>query len=146
MTGIDSGGLLFKEEVYAIVGAAMEVSSQLGSGFLEAVYQEALGLELAARALPHEQQKRITINYKGQTLIHEYLADFVCYDQIIVEIKAIKALTDTEVAQVLNYLKATGLPLALLINFGTPKMEWKRFANTKHQHLNTSEQITDIIY
>lgn len=142
----NTGGLLFKDEVYAIVGAAMEVSNQLGSGFLEAVYQEALGLELTARGVPHEQQKRITIAYKGQTLLHDYIADFVCYDRIIVELKALKAITDTEVAQILNYLKATGLPLGLLINFGSAKLEWKRFANTKHQPAAKENSVTDISF
>ena len=123
--------LLFKDEVYAIIGAAMEVSNELGSGFLEAVYQEALGIELTARQIPHEQQKPIKIRYKGIELMKDYFADFLCYDQIIVEIKAIKQLSTIEEAQLLNYLKATGCPLGLLINFGVPKLEWKRFANTR---------------
>jgi GxxExxY protein len=118
--------LILKEEVYRIVGAAMEVSNELGAGFLEAVYQEALGIELKSRAVPYVAQPTITIAYKGRILTKEYVPDFVCYDQIIVEIKAIKGLTNIEQAQLLNYLKATGKPVGLLLNFGTPKLEWQR--------------------
>lgn len=123
-------GLICKDEVYQIVGAAMEVSNHLGCGFLEAVYQEALGLEFSDRQIPHVQQKRIQIKYKNTVLQKEYIADFVCYEQIIVEIKAIRQLTSIEEAQILNYLKATGHPVGLLLNFGSPKLEWKRYANT----------------
>jgi GxxExxY protein len=120
--------LLLKEEVFAIVGAAMEVSNELGAGFLEAVYQEALGIELHSRRIPVVAQPRIQITYKGQLLAKEYVPDFICYDQVIVELKAIKALTTIEEAQLLNYLKATGTCVGLLLNFGTPRLEWKRMA------------------
>jgi GxxExxY protein len=123
--------LILKDEVYQIVGAAMEVSNQLGCGFLEVVYQEALGIELDERRIPHVPQKRIAISYKGRELNKEYIADFLCHDQIVVEIKAIKAITGIEESQILNYLKATNLPLGLIVNFGTPQLEWKRYANTK---------------
>ncbi len=123
--------LILKDEVYQIVGAAMEVSNELGCGFLEAVYQEALGIELDERRIPHVPQKRIEISYKGRMLNKEYIADFLCHDQIMVEIKAIKAITGIEEAQILNYLKATNLPIGLIVNFGVPKLEWKRYANTK---------------
>ena len=122
--------LIFKNEVYAIVGAAMEVSNELGCGFLEAVYQEALAIEFGKRQIPHEEQKRININYKGITLHKKYIADFLCYAQILVEIKAIRRITNTEEAQLLNYLKASGYSVGVLLNFGTPKLEWKRFALT----------------
>lgn len=125
--------LILKDEVYQIVGAAMEVTNQLGNGFLEAVYQEAMEIELHDRGIPYVSQKRIDVYYKGNLLSKEYIADFVCYDCIIVEIKAIKGITEIEAAQILNYLKATNLPLGLLINFGTPKMEWSRFANTRRK-------------
>ena len=125
--------LLFKDEVYQIAGAAMEVSNELGSGFLEAVYQEALGIELTERGIPHEQRRPISIQYKGTTLQREYVADFLCYDAIIVEIKALKEITGTEEAQLLNYLKATGCPLGLLVNFGAPRLEWRRYANTRRR-------------
>jgi len=123
--------LIYKDEVYCIVGAAMNVSKELGSGFLEAVYQEALEMEFADCNMPFEPQKRISISYKNRMLKREYIADFLCYDKIIVEIKAIKSITGIEESQLLNYLKATKLPLGLIINFGHPKMEWKRYANTK---------------
>lgn len=120
--------LLFKDEAFSIVGAAIEVHRTLGSGFLEAVYQEALGMEFMSRKVPFTAQHPIKIMYKGMMLEKEYVADFVCYDQIIVELKALDALTSKEMSQLLNYLKATGLRLGILINFGSVgKLEWKRF-------------------
>jgi GxxExxY protein len=130
---IDECGLICKEEVYQILGAAMDVSNELGCGFLEAVYQEALEIEFAERRIPYLPQQRIEISYKGRVLKKDYVADFLCHDRIVVEIKAIKAITGVEEAQLLNYLKATRLPLGLLINFGTPKLEWKRYANTRSE-------------
>jgi GxxExxY protein len=122
--------LVLKEEVYAVVGAAIEVHKQLGFGFLEAVYQEALEIEMRCRSLPFEAQKTLPILYKGQKLAKEYVADFVCFEQIIIELKAIQRLTEKEEAQLLNYLKATGCRVGLLINFGSKgKLEWKRFVN-----------------
>jgi GxxExxY protein len=126
--------LIYKEKVFKIIGAAFEVSNNLGAGFLEAVYQEALEIEFTDKQIPFESQKRIPILYKKRILSKEYIADFLCYDQILIEIKAIKMLTEIEEAQLLNYLKATKLPLGLLINFGNPKLEWNRFANTKETH------------
>lgn len=123
--------LILKDEVYQIVGAAMEVSNELGCGFLEAVYQESLTIEFEERRIPHVPQKRIQIHYKERLLEKEYVADFVCHERIVVEIKAIKAITEIEEAQILNYLKATKLPLGLILNFGSPKLEWKRYANTR---------------
>lgn len=119
--------LLYKDEVYAIIGAAMEVHTILGTGFAEAVYDEPLRIEFASRSIPFEAQKRLTLQYKGITLQKTYIPDFVCYEKIVVEIKALDKLTVRETAQLLNYLKATGLKLGLLINFGsTGKLEWKR--------------------
>ncbi len=123
--------LILKDEVYQIVGAAMEVSNQLGSGFLEAVYQEALEIELSERRIPHVPQKKIAISYKGRVLKKDYVADFLCYDLIVVEIKAIKAISGIEEAQLLNYLRATNLPLGLIVNFGTPRLDWKRYINVQ---------------
>ena len=123
--------LIFKDEVFRIIGAAMEVSNHLGCGFLEAVYQEALGIEFADRRIAYEAQKRIEISYKDKVLRKEYVADFLCMERIIVEIKAVKAITGMEEAQLLNYLKATGLPLGLIVNFGSKKLDWRRYANTK---------------
>jgi len=120
--------LILKEEVFAIVGAAIEVHRELGPGFLEAVYQEALEMEMKERGIPFEPQKPLRISYKGRLLSKEYCADLVCYGQIIVELKALDRMSGTEEAQILNYLKATGLRLGLLINFGSHgKLEWKRF-------------------
>jgi GxxExxY protein len=119
--------LIFKDEVYAIMGAAMDVHRELGSGFLESVYQEALEVELARCKIPYEPQKSIRIVYKGEPLKKEFVADLVCYGKIIVELKAQDNLSEKEEAQILNYLKATGMKLGLVINFGShPKLEWKR--------------------
>ena len=119
--------LLYKDEAYAIVGAAMDVYNQLGSGFLEAVYQESLSIEFELRGIPFRAQPPLQINYKQRPLRQTYIPDFIVYDLIIVEIKAIKLFGPIEEAQLHNYLKATGLRLGLLINFGAPgKLEWKR--------------------
>ena len=119
--------LLLKDEVFAIVGAAMEVHNQLGTGFLEAVYHEALEIEERLRGIPFVSNKKIKIKYKGGVLNKEYEADQVCYDQVIVEMKAIDRLTTRDDAQLLNYLKATGLRVGVLLNFGSgAKLEWKR--------------------
>jgi len=131
---VNGGGeLILKDEAFRIVGAAMSVSNELGCGFLEAVYQEALEIEFEECNVPFESQKRINIAYKNRMLKKEYFADFLCFGQIIVEIKAIKKITTIEEAQLLNYLKATNLPLGLLMNFGSPKLEWKRYANTRRK-------------
>ncbi|MGE5604917.1 MAG: GxxExxY protein [Bacteroidota bacterium] len=127
-------GLIFKDEAFRIIGAAMNVANELGCGFLEAVYQEALEIELTENNIPFESQKKINIQYKGNVLTKEYIADFVCFNKIIVEIKAIKRITEIEEAQIINYLKATKLPLGLIINFGSMKLEWKRYANTKRTY------------
>jgi GxxExxY protein len=99
--------LICKNEVYKIIGAAMEVHKVLGCGFLEAVYREALELEFQAQNIPYEQEKLLKITYKGNLLKKEYIADFVCFDKVIVEIKALSAFADAHTAQVINYLKAT---------------------------------------
>jgi GxxExxY protein len=115
---------------YAIIGAAMEVHRQLGCGFLEAVYQEALEIELARAGVPAAPQVELPIYYRGQRLKCYYVADFVCYESIIVELKALSRLSGVEDAQVLNYLKATGLEVGLLLNFGTPSLQYKRLVWT----------------
>lgn len=120
--------LILKDEVYAIVGAAQEVFYQLGTGFLEAVYQEALEIEMRRRRISFESQKQLFINYKGTILKKEYYADFVCYEQIIVELKAETALCGRDVSQLLNYMKAAKMRVGLLFNFGSVgKLEWKRY-------------------
>ena len=109
----------------------MEVHKQLGRGFLEAVYQEAFALELSARDIPFAKEVNLPIFYKGQPLSTIYRADFVCYGNIIVELKAIKQLGGVETSQIINYLKATKFPLGLLLNFGSESLEYDRFANTR---------------
>ena len=121
-------GIILKGEVYAIVGAAIEVHKVLGPGFLEPVYQQAFEIELEERAIPFEPKKHLNVTYKGRVLDAEYVPDLVCFGQIIVELKALDHLTSKEESQLLNYLKASGLRVGLLINFGSVgKLEWKRF-------------------
>ena len=126
--------LLYKNEVYAIIGAAMDVYNELGPGFLEAVYQEALEIELAARQIPFVPQPELPVFYKGQALRKYYVADFLAFSKIILEIKALSHLSSNEESQLLNQLKATCLEVGLLINFGAPNdLEWKRRAYTKNR-------------
>jgi GxxExxY protein len=122
--------LIMKDEAYAIVGAAMEVHSTLGPGFLEAVYADALALELETRGIHFEREVPMTVSYKGTKLSHTYRADFIVFGKIILELKAIKSLGDAEKAQAINYLKATGQPLAILLNFGASKLDWTRLVLT----------------
>jgi GxxExxY protein len=119
-------GLIYKNESFEIIGACMEVHRELGCGFLEAVYQEALALEFTLRKIPFEQEKLLRINYKGQTLQKEYKADFICFENIIVEVKALNKLAPEHLAQTLNYLKITEYNLGLLVNFGTTSLQYKR--------------------
>jgi len=124
--------LLFKEEGYAIQGAVFEVYREMGCGFLEAVYQECLEKEFRIRQVPFEAQKELVLLYKNEKLVQTYKPDFICYKKIIVELKAVKEIAPEHKAQLINYLKATGLELGLLINFGSyPKAEIIRIANTK---------------
>ena len=124
--------LLYKDEVYSIVGAAMEVYNHLGPGFGEAIYQEAMEIESDLRKIPNNPQQDIFIDYKGQKLTKFFTPDLICYEKIIVEIKAIDRLTSREESQLLNYLKATGMAVGMLINFGAEKdLEWKRMVLTK---------------
>src|SRR6185295_4862658 len=116
---------------YAIIGAAMEVHRQLGCGFLEPVYQEALALEFARRNIPNEREFKLSLSYKGVELQAKYSVDFVCYGAVVVELKALSRLSGTEESQVINYLKATGLEVGLLLNFGTRSLDHKRFVLTK---------------
>jgi GxxExxY protein len=120
--------LLYRDEVFEIVGAAIEVHKELGDGFLKPVYQESLQIELALREMKFAPQQRLKIFYKHIELKKEYIPDFICFDKIIVEIKALDSLTGVETSQILNYLKATKMRVGMLINFGsTGRLEWKRF-------------------
>ena len=118
--------LIFKEESYKIIGAAMEVHKELGAGFLEAVYQEAFELELQKQEIPYEREALLNIYYKGTKLKKRYSADFICFDKIIVELKALGELSTNHEAQILNYLKTSKLKLGLLINFGSSSLQYKR--------------------
>ena len=127
-------GLNRDPQTYAIIGAAMEVHSRLGHGFLEAVYQEALAIEFTERSIPHLREVEIPVFYRGTELACGYRADFVCFDEVIVELKAVRQVTDVERAQVINYLKATSLHRALLLNFGAPSLEHHRLVR-EYTHL-----------
>ncbi len=117
----------YKEECFAIVGAAMHVYNILGPGFVEAVYQEALEIEFQRRNIPYEREKEIDVYYDGVLLKKKFQPDFVCYGRIIVELKAVMELDDLNRVQVYNYLKATKMKLGLLMNFGHPDgLEWER--------------------
>jgi len=120
--------LLFKDEVYAITGAMFEVYKAFGTGFLEPVYQEALAVEFTSREIPFEREKPLEIYYKGVLLNKKYCPDFVCFGQIVLELKVLPRLSDIEVAQLLNYLKITRMRLGVLANFGRKGgLEWKRY-------------------
>ncbi len=120
--------LIPKDEVYAIAGAAMEVYYSMGVSFLEPVYHEALTVEFRRRDIPFQSEKELELFYKETRLEKKYFADFVCFDQIIVELKVVPRITNIEVAQLLNYMKITKIRVGVLFNFGTlPKLEWKRY-------------------
>lgn len=116
---------------YEIIGAAIEVHRVMGHGFLEAVYQEALSIEFSLRKIPFQKEVDLPIYYKDKILSTSYRADFLCYDSVIVELKAISQLSGKEEAQIINYLKATGLETGLLLNFGANSLEYKRFVFTE---------------
>ncbi len=120
---------LYEKESYAIRGCLMSVFNELGSGFLEKVYQEALEREFIEKKIPFKREAPLRIMYKGYPLHQEYFADFICYDKIIVELKAVTELTDVHSAQVFNYLKATGFDLAILVNFGEKQLKIERLFN-----------------
>jgi len=121
------GELLLKDEVFQIIGCCIEVHTEMGWGFLEAVYQETLAIEFSERGVPFKAHEPLAIYYKGRLLEKTYCPDFICFGQIVVEIKAQDKLTSKDEAQLLNYLKATGYRVGLLINFGAAgKLEWKR--------------------
>ena len=118
--------ILFKEECYAIQGAIFEVYHEMGCGFLESVYQEALAIELAIEDIPFEVEKKLPVFYKGHELKKWFVVDFLCYNNIVLELKAVEFLNNDHFSQVLNYLKATGLKVGLLVNFGSRSVQVKR--------------------
>ena len=126
----------YKNETYLIRGCMMKVYNELGSGFLEKVYQEAMEIELKTANIPHQREAQLQVVYKGVPLQQTYAADFICYDKIIVELKAVSELTDTHRSQVYNYLKATNMELGLLVNFGVPQIEIERLFNYHKNRLS----------
>jgi GxxExxY protein len=117
--------LIHSELTRTVIGAAMEVHSNLGPGFLESVYEEAMAIEFNLQKVPHERQKAISVIYKGEKA-KDFFCDFLVGEKVLVELKALKAVTSVEEAQILNYLKATGLQVGLLINFGEQSLKYKR--------------------
>ncbi len=126
--------IILKDESYNIVGACMAVHNELGPGFLEAVYQEALEHEFTLRNIPYVREKQLEIFYKDRALEKKYQADFICYGEVIVELKALGALDGTHQSQVINYLKATKSKLGLLVNFGQTSLESKRVVNNSYKN------------
>jgi GxxExxY protein len=122
--------IIYKEESYKIIGACFEVYNEKGFGFTEPVYQECLEIEFKLKEIPFIAQPEIQIEYKGRKLEQFFKPDFICFGNIIVELKAVSSLTDAHIAQTLNYLNATNFELALLVNFGQyPKLDYKRIAH-----------------
>ena len=136
------GELIYREQSYAIMGACFEVYRDKGCGFLEAVYQECLGIEFALQSIPAIARPSLTLEYKGHPLEQRYVPDYICFETIVVELKAISALTDEHRAQVFNYLRATHFKLGLLVNFSHyPKLEWERIALSKPKQVtNTAKE------
>jgi GxxExxY protein len=129
--------ILFQEESCRITGACFEVYKELGCGFLEAVYQECLAREFRAQAIPFIEKPLLNLKYKGELLEQTYVPDFLCYDEIILEIKSAKYLANEHRSQTINYLKTTGKSLALLVNFGHhPRLESERFVNQEISRLS----------
>jgi GxxExxY protein len=124
--------ILYKDESYAIVGACMKVHRALGPGFLEAVYEAVLEKEFIIQNISYKKQVQLDLYYEGVKLKKHYRADFVCYDSIIVELKAVAQIPTVFYAQLQNYLKCTNMELGLLINFGTPSLTYKRIVNSKN--------------
>jgi len=140
--------LIYKDESYAIIGAAMEVHSTLGPGFLEAVYQKALEMEFTSRNIPFLPQVMLDVFYKGVSIDKSYIADFLVFRKIIVEIKSTSRLTDLDKAQVKNYLKATQKQLGILINFGESSLRHERIVhlngrNSMIQQPSENEKLND---
>ena len=121
--------IIYREESYRLMGACFEVYKEKGCGFLEAVFQECLQMELDDQGIPFVAQPKLAVSYKGRPLKQTYTPDFICFEKIVVELKAVSALADEHRAQVHNYLRATGHRLGLLVNFGHfPKVEYERIA------------------
>jgi GxxExxY protein len=125
--------LLYKDEVFKLVGLCMEIHRELGSGYDEVIYKDAFVVELQRAIIPFSRERKYEVNYKGVILPHFYYSDFVVWDKILFEAKAVEKLTDAHVKQVLNYLAASKLALGLLVNFGGDSLEWKRVVLSKNK-------------
>ncbi len=124
--------LLYRDEAYRLIGACLAVHKDKGHGFVEAIYQDALEIELELSGIPFERQRNFSIYYQDRPLKHTYTPDLIGFDKILIELRAAKALNDEHRAQLLNYLKITGLQLGLLVNFGSyPRLEWERIILTQ---------------
>ena len=121
--------LLYKEETGQILRACMNVFNELGNGFLEAVYQEALEIEFRQMGIPYQREAKISVFYKGKKLDKEYYADFICFNKIIVELKCVSRIVNANKAQVINYLHGTKMQVGLLVNFGEASLKWERLTN-----------------
>lgn len=129
-----------KDETYRLIGACFEVYNEKGCGFTEPIYQECLEIELRLQEIPFEAQKQLALSYKGQTLTKTLVPDFFCFEQVVLEIKAVCALTDEHRAQVLNYLSALDAEVGLLVNFGHfPKLEYERIINHRKRRQASTE-------
>ena len=131
-------------QTYAIIGAAMAVHGELGCGFLEAVYQEALMREFQMREIPFEREKVLPVHYRGEVLNTRYQADFLCYGSVIVELKALGQLSSAEQAQIINYLKAAHLSRGLLINFGARRLQYKRFVYNLRESASSVDRASGV--
>ena len=130
-----SNDILYKEESYKIVGACFEVYREKGCGFLESVYQECLEVEFRLQGIPFDPKKLLALEYKGCPLRSTYQPDFICYEKIVLELKAVTELADEHRAQIQNYLKATGMKLGLLVNLGHfPKVQWERIVSERGRY------------
>ncbi len=118
---------LYQNETYQLIGAAMTIYNHLGPGFLEVIYHDAMEIELTELEIPYESRKPLTVYYRGRRLPHDYIADIICHERILLELKAVKDIHEAHIAQTMNYLKATELALGYVINFGNQqKLQWKR--------------------
>ena len=134
---IKKGKQILEDETYAIIGAAMEVHKQLGCGFTEKVYQDALEKEFILKGIPYMREARMKVSYKGELLASDYIPDFICYNLIVVELKAVEELDGMHRAQAINYARVSDLDLALLFNFGSLSLEYERlYNNVKLSHRN----------
>ncbi|MBC8245828.1 MAG: GxxExxY protein [Verrucomicrobia bacterium] len=128
---MDANNLLFKDEVYAIVGCAIEVLKGVGHGFHEKPYENAMVVEFGEKEIPHEQQKRFELNYKNK-VVGEFIPDLIAYGKVIIDTKVIDSITTHERGQMINYLKITNLQVGIIINFKRPKLEWERIVHSKN--------------